>query len=70
MLVPRSPSRARTSRSETVRPSSLQVGRRKLLVRVVDAGGNVVDRGPFPVDVITPSDRGDANGTGAKEPAR
>ena len=55
---------------ETLRPSSLQVGRRNLIVRFVDAGGNVVDRGPFPVDVTTPSDRGAANGSGAKEPAR
>jgi hypothetical protein len=55
---------------ETVRPSSLQVGRRNLLVRVVDPGGNPLDRGPFPVDVVTPSDRGAANGIGAKEPAR
>ena len=39
-------------------------------MRFVDAGGNVVDRGPFPVDVTTPSDRGAANGSGAKEPAR
>ena len=55
---------------ETLRPSSLQVGRRNLLVRFVDAGDNIVDRGPFPVDVITPSDRGAANGSGVKEPAR
>ena len=55
---------------ETVRPSSLQVGRRNLLVRFTDAGDNVVDRGPFPVDVVTPSDRGAANGSGVKEPAR
>ena len=46
------------------------MGRRNLIVRFVDAGGNVVDRGPFPVDVTTPSDRGAANGSGAKEPAR
>ncbi len=55
---------------ETVRPSSLQVGRRALVVRVVDVGGNVLDRGPYTVDVVTPSDRGDANGTNAKEPGR
>jgi hypothetical protein len=55
---------------ETIRPTSLQVGRRSLLVRFTDAGGNAVDRGPFPVDVITPSDRGAANGANAKEPAR
>jgi hypothetical protein len=55
---------------ETIRPSSLQVGRRNLLVRFTDAGGNVADRGPFPVDVITPSDRGAANGSNGREPAR
>ncbi len=55
---------------ETIRPASLQVGRRSLIVRFVDAGGNAVDRGPYPVDVITPSDRGAANGSGVKEPAR
>jgi hypothetical protein len=55
---------------ETVRPTSLQVGNRNLLVRVTDAGGNFADRGPFPVNVITPSDRGAANGSGASEPAR
>ena len=55
---------------ETVRPSSLQVGRRTLEVRVVDIGGNVVARGPYGVDVVTPSDRGAANGTNAKEPGR
>ena len=55
---------------ETIRPTSLQVGSRNLLVRVTDAGGNFADRGPFPVNVITPSDRGAANGSGASEPAR
>jgi len=55
---------------ETLRPSSLQVGNRNLLVRVTDAGGNILDRGPFPVDVITPSDRGAANGSNVREPAR
>ena len=39
---------------ETVRPSSLQVGRRALVVRVVDVGGNVLDRGPYTVDVDHP----------------
>ncbi|HKG65761.1 MAG TPA: hypothetical protein VKB28_16960 [Solirubrobacteraceae bacterium] len=55
---------------ETIRPSSLQVGNRNLLVRVTDAGGNYVDRGPFPVNVATPSDRGAANGSNVREPAR
>ncbi len=52
---------------ETVRPTALQVGRRRLLVRTIDAGGNIADRGPFPVDVATPSDRGPLNGVGATE---
>ncbi|MFP5372469.1 MAG: hypothetical protein ACLGI3_17205, partial [Actinomycetes bacterium] len=47
---------------ETVRPSSLEAGRRQLLVRVFDAAGNPTDRGPYPVDVVTPSDRGALNG--------
>ena len=55
---------------ETVRASSLQVGRRSLVVRVVDVGGNALDRGPYTVDVVTPSNRGAANGTNAKEPGR
>ena len=55
---------------ETVRASSLQVGSRTLVIRFVDAGGNIVDRGPYLVQVSTPSDRGAPNGTGAKEPAR
>lgn len=52
-----------------IAPTALAVGRRQLVVRTVDAGGNAVDRGPFPVDVITPSDRGAPNGSGASEPA-
>ena len=52
---------------ETVRPTALQVGRRLLLVRTIDAGGNATDRGPYPVDVATPSDRGPLNGVGATE---
>ena len=55
---------------ETLRASSLQVGRRTLVIRFTDAGGNVVERGPYTVDVRTPSDRGAANGTNAKEPGR
>jgi hypothetical protein len=55
---------------ETLRASSLQVGRRTLVIRFTDAGGNVVDRGPYTVDVSTPSDRGAPNGIGVKEPAR
>jgi hypothetical protein len=54
-------------RNELVRPTRLPAGRRTLKVRVVDAAGNVSDRGPFPVDVATPSDRGPLNGSGATE---
>jgi hypothetical protein len=52
---------------ELVRPTSLQVGRRLLLVRTIDAAGNRTDRGPYPIDVVTPSDRGALNGVGATE---
>ncbi len=55
------------SYGETLRATSLQTGRRKLLVRAVDAGGNAVDRGPYELDVTTPSDRGAFNGAGATE---
>jgi hypothetical protein len=36
-------------------------------VRVTDTGGNVVDRGPYPVFAVTPSDRGAANGSNATD---
>ena len=49
---------------ELVRPTSLQAGVRQLLVRTIDAAGNQVDRGPYTVDVATPSDRGARNGSG------
>jgi hypothetical protein len=52
---------------DLVRPTALRVGRRMLLVRAIDAGGNHTDRGPYPVDVATPSDRGPFNGSGATE---
>ena len=52
---------------ETLRPTSLQTGRRKLIVRATDAGGNLVDRGPYDVNVVSPSDRGALNGAGATE---
>ncbi len=55
---------------ETVRASSLQVGQRRLVVRVLDAAGNARDAGPFTVDVATPSDRGPLNGAGATETGR
>ena len=45
---------------ETVRPTTLTVGRRDVVVRVTDTAGNVTQQGPYPVDVGTPSDRGAA----------
>jgi hypothetical protein len=54
---------------ESVRPTSLQAGPRRVLVRTIDAGGNATDRGPFTVDVTTPSDRGARNGSGATDSA-
>jgi hypothetical protein len=53
----------------TVTPTSLMAGDRRIVVRTIDAAGNAVDRGPYNVDVATPSDRGAANGAGATEPA-
>jgi hypothetical protein len=55
--------------NRAVVPSSLQPGQRRLLVRTHDAAGNYADRGPFDVDVVSPSDRGPANGAGATETA-
>lgn len=52
---------------ETLRATSLQAGRRKLIVRATDAGGNIVDRGPYEAEVVTPSDRGALNGGNATE---
>ncbi|HEY6889688.1 MAG TPA: hypothetical protein VI300_17955, partial [Solirubrobacter sp.] len=52
---------------ETVRATSLPAGQRLLLVRVTDTGGSVVDRGPYPVFAVTPSDRGAANGSNATD---
>jgi hypothetical protein len=52
---------------ETIRPTSLTVGRRDLVVRVTDTAGNTAQQGPYQVDVGTPSDRGVANGSGASE---
>ena len=54
---------------EVVRPTALQVGFRRLLVRTTDAGGNTADRGPYTVAVVTPSNRGPLNGGGATETA-
>jgi hypothetical protein len=52
---------------ETLRATSLPAGRRKLVVRATDAGGNTVDRGPYEAEVVTPSDRGALNGGNATE---
>ena len=57
------------SYGETLRATSLQAGRRKLIVRATDAGGNIVDRGPYEAEVVTPSDRGALNGGNATETA-
>ncbi len=56
-------------RNETVRPTGLPAGPRTLKARITDAGGNVIEQGPYAVDVATPSDRGALNGTGATEDA-
>jgi hypothetical protein len=53
----------------TLAPTALAVGRRSVLVRTIDAGGNTADRGPYSVDVTTPSDRGAVNGANVIEPA-
>jgi hypothetical protein len=58
------------SYGETLRPTSLQAGRRKLLIRAYDAGRNVVERGPYEAEVATPSDRGAFNGGNATEGGR
>jgi hypothetical protein len=54
---------------ETVRPTSLLAGHRQILVRTIDAGNNATDSGPYAVDVVTPSNRGPFNGSGATETA-
>jgi hypothetical protein len=55
---------------ETLRATSLQTGRRTLVVRAIDSGGNVAQRGPYVVDVTYPSDRGGFNGANATETGR
>ncbi len=52
---------------KAVRPTSLPAGARLVTVLVVDTAGNVTSRGPFPVDAITPSDRGAFNGANATD---
>jgi hypothetical protein len=54
---------------ETVRATSLGTGARSVVVRVTDTGGNITDRGPYPLDVLTPSDRGARNGANATDTA-
>ena len=54
---------------ETIRATSLQTGDRSVIVRVIDTGGNITDRGPYLVGVQTPSDRGAINGTNATDTA-
>jgi hypothetical protein len=52
-----------------IAPTSLDAGQRRLVVRTIDAGGNAVERGPYALNVTTPSDRGAVNGSGVIEPA-
>jgi len=52
---------------KVVRPASMPAGARSITVRVYDTAGNVTARGPFPVDAITPSNRGAFNGTNATD---
>jgi hypothetical protein len=52
---------------QVIRPASMPEGYRQIVVRVTDSGGNVADRGPFPVNAITPSNRGAFNGTNASD---
>jgi hypothetical protein len=52
---------------ETIRATSLAAGQRTLVVRVTDTAGNVSDSGPYSVLVVSPSERGPANGVNATE---
>lgn len=52
---------------EMVTATALPAGQRSVLVRVTDTGGNAIDRGPYPVFAVTPSDRGAPNGANATE---
>jgi hypothetical protein len=45
----------------------MPAGFRSILVRVIDAAGNATDRGPFPINAITPSNRGAFNGANATD---
>jgi hypothetical protein len=57
-------------KNETVRPTGLAAGARTLKVRITDAGGTVLEQGPYAVNVTTPSDRGPLNGSDATEDAK
>jgi hypothetical protein len=52
---------------ETIKATSLPAGQRLLTVRVTDSGGNITERGPYPVFAVTPSDRGALNGANATD---
>ena len=52
---------------ESVRATSLPAGQRSVSVRVTDSAGNVSERGPYPVFAVTPSNRGELNGSGATD---
>jgi hypothetical protein len=54
-------------KDEIVRPTSLPAGPRTLKLRIVDAADNVLEQGPYTVDVATPSDRGPLNGADATD---
>jgi hypothetical protein len=54
-------------KNETIRATTLAAGQRTLKIRITDAAGNVLEQGPYSVDVLTPSNRGPLNGTGATE---
>jgi hypothetical protein len=52
---------------ETIRATALAAGHRQLVVRAIDSGNNVAQSPAKDLDVVTPSDRGAANGDGATE---
>ncbi|HET6548167.1 MAG TPA: hypothetical protein VFG79_06925 [Solirubrobacter sp.] len=54
---------------EAVVPTGLPAGERRVLVRVTDTGGNLVDNGPYVVYARTPSNRGVLNGVNATNTA-
>ena len=64
------PSRAPTSRARRSGRARCRSGAARCSCASSTPAATSLDRGPYTVDVITPSDRGDANGTSAKEPGR